>query len=707
MNYNKLVGLFFFAFIFSLNVSAQKDFLKEADHALYTEGKYFDAIEMYKKAYTKEKGRDVKAEIIFKMAESYRLSDQSEQAEVWYDKAILARYNNPLSYLHLGEMKMVNGKYDEAIVQFKKYIAEVPEDSRGQQGVKSAQDAQKWKDQPTKYVVEPMSLLNSEGYDFSPTFSDKNNEEIIFTSLREGATGSGVSAVTGQSFADLYVTSVDRKGKWSEPKLVEGINTESEEGSAVMNQRRNTIYFTRCMVDKKGYFGCKIYQAKKMGNSFGQEEAIPLGTDSTTIGHPALSGDDKTLIFAADLEGGYGGKDLWYSTLVSRSKGWSEPINLGSDINTEGDEMFPYIKDDGTLYFASNGLPGMGGLDIFSAESLGKNKWGNPQNMKSPINSNANDFGIIFHGNQNRGYFTSSRQGGKGEDDIWSFSEPPLFFKLEGLVKNLETGEPLVAATVTLIGTDGTTAEAETDAAGTFSFADNAGDPYIKPNTSYSISVTKPEFLKAKGNETTVGVEESKRFAHLYELQPITKEAIKLPEILYEFNKTTLTPQAKDSLNYLYTTLVDNPNIVIELKANTDSRGSGPYNLKLSQGRAESAVNYLISKGIAAERMVPKGYGEDALLITDAEINAMATEEEREAAHQLNRRTEFSILSTDYIPKNVPQIPTIETEGSQDAVPTKETAPVEKVVPTEGATPDSEVEPTEEKTDDTTPEGEE
>ena len=266
---------------------------------------------------------------------------------------------------------------------------------------------------------------------------------------------------------------------------------------------------------------------------------------------------------------------------------------------------------------------------------------------------------------------------------------------MNGLVKNLETGEPLVAATVTLIGTDGTTAEAETDAAGTFEFADNAGDPYIKPNTSYSISVTKPGFLKAKGNETTVDIEESKQFSHLYELQPITKDPIKLPEILYEFNKTTLTQQAKDSLNYLYGILVDNPNIVIELKANTDSRGSGPYNLKLSQGRAESAVNYLVSLGIAEDRMVPKGYGENALLITDAEINAMATEEEREAAHQLNRRTEFSILRTDYIPKNSTPTPKMDQGTPQDEVPTEESTPTEE----NGST--------NEQKEDTAPEGEE
>ena len=669
MNFKTLAGLFFLAFTLSLNVSAQKNFLEEADHALYNEQKYFDAIEMYKKAYTKEKGRDVKAEIIFKIAESYRLSDQAEQAEVWYDKAILARYNDPTSYLHLGEMKKLGGKYDEAIVQFKKYMAEVPEDPRGQQGVTSAEQAQKWLDQPTKYIVEPMSLINSEGYDFSPTFSDKNNDEIIFTSLREGSTGSGVSAVTGQSFADLYQSTRDRKGKWSEPVLVEGINTESEEGSAVMNKRKNTIFYTKCMVDKKGYFGCKIYQAKKMGSGFGQEEVIPIGTDSTTIGHPALTEDDKTLIFAADLEGGYGGKDLWYVRLISRSKGWSEPINLGPEINTSGHEMFPYIHENGTLYYSSDGLPGMGGLDIFKTDIMGENKWGNPTNLKSPINSYSNDFGIIFDGNNNKGYFTSNRQGGKGLDDIWSFAEPPLLFVLGGIVKDLETGEPLVAATITLVGTDGSTAEAETDAAGTFEFADNAGDPYINPETSYSLSVKKPGYLNAKGNETTVGLEESKRFAHLYELQPITKDPIKLPEILYEFNKTTLTDQAKDSLNYLYRIMADNPNITIELKANTDSRGSDSYNLKLSQGRAESAVNYLVSLGIEKERMEPKGYGETALLISDAEINKLATEEEREAAHQLNRRTEFSILRTDYIPKNV--TPETETGDSGDESPSE------------------------------------
>ena len=313
--------------------------------------------------------------------------------------------------------------------------------------------------------------------------------------------------------------------------------------------------------------------------------------------------------------------------------------------------MFPYIRENGDLYFASNGHMGMGGLDIFVAKQKGNTQWSRVENLKSPINSNANDFGIVFDGAADRGYFSSSREGGRGKDDIWQFSKPPILFVLKGLVRDIETGEPLVAANVKLIGTDGTSAEKQTGADGTFEFAENGDGSYINKNTSYSITVTKPNYLNARGKETTVGINESKIFAHLYELQPISEKAIKLPEILYDFNKTTLTEQAKDSLEYLFKILQDNPTIVIELRANTDSRGSDPYNLKLSQGRAESAVNYLASRGIPLDRMVPKGYGETNLLISDAEINKLATEEEREAAHQLNRRTEFSILRDDYVPR--------------------------------------------------------
>lgn len=662
MKFFKVVGLFLILFSATFQLNAQRSYLDDADHALYTEEKYFEAIEMYKKAYVKETGRDVKAEIIFKIAEAYRLSDQPEQAEVWYDKCIIAQYYDPIARLFLGDMKMQNGKYDEALVEYQKYTAEVPEDARGKMGIDAAKQAQKWADNPENYIVEPEVLLNTEYRDYAPTFTDRRNNVIMFTSTREGSTGTDMSGVTGGSFSDLYTATRDKKGKWSEPVLVEGegLNTETSEGASSMNSRKNTLYMTRCLIDKNGFFGCAIYTAKKQGNKYATPEKLVIASDSAVIGHPALSPDDKIIVFAADLDGGQGGKDLWYIKEEGRGE-WSKPINLGPEINTEKNEMFPYIKENGDLYFSSDGHIGMGGLDIYVAKKKGENQWSGVSNLKAPINSNANDFAIVFDG-ENNGFFSSSREGGRGKDDIWRFYSPEPQFKIICLLKDLETGEVLPAGKVEIIGTDGSSIEGETNAEGKVEFE-------IGSNTSYVLTASKPGYLNAKGKETTVGEEESKIYAHLYELIPIREKGIKLPEILYDFNKTTLTDQAKDSLDYLYDILVENPNIVIELRANTDSRGGDKYNMNLSQGRAESAVQYLISRGIDAERMEPKGYGETNLLISDAEINKMATEEEREAAHQLNRRTDFIVLRDDYVPKpSVPEIPegSEGTEGGSD-----------------------------------------
>jgi len=651
----KVVGLSFVFCLFSLQIIAQKSYLEDADKALVQEEKYFEAIELYKKAYVKEPARDVKAQIIFKIAEAYRLSDQPMQAEVWYDKSVIAQYADPIANLRLGDMKRMNGKYDEALVAYQKYAADVPSDLRGKKGIEAAEQAQIWADNPEGLIVEPAVLLNTEFREYSPTFSDRKDMEMIFTSTREGSIGSNTSEVTGGNFSDLYITKRDKKGKWSEPVLVEGegVNSDAGEGSAVVNARRNTMYYTRCGVEKNGIKGCEILSAKRQGVKFSTPELVAIIPDSSgaTVGHPALSADDKILVFASDMSGGQGGKDLWYIREESRDK-WSAPINLGPEINTMGDEMFPFIKPNGTLYFASNGHLGMGGLDIFSAENVGDAQWAKVKNMKAPINSSANDFGITFAGDKNKGFFSSSREGGRGKDDIWQFSEPPILFILKGLVKDLETGQPLVAANVKLIGTDGASAEVQTGADGTFEFAENGDAYYINKNTSYQLTVSKPNYLKAKGKETTVNVEESKIFAHLYELQPITEKAIKLPEIVYLFNKANITEQAADSLEYLYKILVDNSNLVIELKANTDSRGGDDYNLILSQKRADSAVGYLVRRGIDPARMVPKGYGETNLLISDDQIAKLASEEEREAAHQANRRTEFIILRDDFIPTN-------------------------------------------------------
>ena len=644
--------------LFSISLSAQKNYKQDADIS-FSGFKYYQAIDLYKKAYTKEKSKEVKSEILFKVAECYRLKEDGTQAAVWYSKAITAKYDDPIALLYLADIYKSQGKYEEAIVEYNKFKAAKPGDKRADDGIKSSKDSKEWKDTPTKIVVNPMPLLNSEDYDFSPTFSSKKGDELYFTSTRQGSTGTEVSDVTGMNFDDIYFAKRDKKGKWSTPALLNAtVNSTASEGSACLNSKKSIIYFTRCGVQKKGVMGCSIYSATKSGQDWGEPELITIAQDTFTVGHPAISDDDNTLVFASNIPGGQGGKDLWYITYDKKSKKWSEPTNLGAEINTSGDEMFPFIRDNGELYYSSNGLLGMGGLDLFKAKSKGINQWTNPENLKYPMNSEANDFGIVYEEGQNRGLFTTSRTGGKGGDDIWEFYLPEVLFSLTGIVTDIETKKPIPGAKVKLIGTDGLSAEVITDDNGAFSFIENGAARYINPNTSYSLAVEKEKYLSAKGKETTVGLETSMKFEHTYELQPM-KGPIKLPLILYAYNSADLLPESKDSLNYLYNIMIDNPNIVIQLRSHTDFRGKDVYNEKLSQRRAQSCVDYVVKeKGVDAERIVAKGMGEkeplkmpDGTLLDEKYINTLKSEEEKEAAHQRNRRTDFKVLRDDYVPK--------------------------------------------------------
>ncbi len=663
MNIKGIITTFILLVTISVSAIAQKNYKQEADVA-FSGYKYYQAIDLYKKAYTKEKSKEVKSEILFKIAECYRLKEDGAQAAVWYNKAITAKYEDPIAILYVANIYKSQGKYEEAIVEYNKYKAANPSDKKADDGVKSCQQAKDWKDNPTRIVVNPMPLLNSEDFDFSPIFADKKNSEIYFTSTRQGSAGDAVSDVTGMNFSDLYMSKRDKKGKWSEPVVLNStVNSPASEGAACLNEKRNTIYFTRCGVQNKGVMGCSIFTASKAGQNWGEATVINVAQDTFTVGHPAISSDDMTLVFASNMPGGHGGKDLWFITYDKKAKTWSEPTNLGSEINTSGDEMFPFIRDNGELYFASNGHLGMGGLDIFKAQSKGVNQWSGIENLQYPMNSEANDFGIVFEPGQDRGFFTTSREGGKGGDDIWEFYLPPMIFSLEGVVKDVETDLPLANAKVKLVGTDGTSAEMITDENGNFAFIENGSARYINPNTSYSILVEKEKYLNAKGKETTVGLEKSKKFIHEYALQPM-QGPIKLPLILYEYNKADLLPESKDSLNYLYNIMMDNPNIVVQLRSHTDYRGTDSYNQKLSQRRAQSCVDYLVKeKGVPADRIVAKGMGEtEPLAVKKADgsvdfvldqkyIDALKTKEEQEAAHQKNRRTDFKVLRDDYVPK--------------------------------------------------------
>jgi len=654
---------------------AQHKATVNADNA-YNNDQYYEAIELYKDAYSKEKSVVEKRRILAQVGICYYNLQDNKNAQEWLEKAKKAGAENNNISLMLAKILQKEGQYAAALKEFEDYVGRVPNDTRGTLGVESCKLAIELTENPTRYEVSPEPLINSERMDFSPTWSGKKWDELFITSTRESANGNDVDPITGQNFSSVFATERDKNDRWVTPTpLGETINAaESNDGSAAMNKRRNTIYFTRCKYEKKGVLGCAIYTARKRGNDFDVAELVPLTeNDTAAIGHPSVGLDDMYMFFASDIPGTYGGKDIWFSKYDKKAKQWGPPINCGEEVNTTEDEMFPFIHPNGTLYFASTGHPGMGGYDIFSAERTADDKWGNPQNVGSPINSSANDLGLIFEGNKQRGFLTTDREGGEGSFDVWSFRFPPLKFIIAGKIYNLETGEVIPNATIALKGTDGTAVEIQSDELGYYEFDQKEGsaERYVDENTSYTMTVSKEKYLVAKGQETTVDVNVSTKFVHDFRLQPITEKAITFPEVRYDLAKAELqvndVVNSKDSLDYLYQTLIDNPTIVIELMAHTDSRGKDAANLDLSQRRAQSCVAYLQSKGIDPERMVAKGYGETQLKITDAEIAALPTKEDQEAAHQKNRRTEFRVLRDDFVPKEVPT-----PETGEEGVPDEE-----------------------------------
>jgi peptidoglycan-associated lipoprotein len=649
------VLMFGLALLLSFEASAQGGKTRKADEA-YNNFLYTDAIELYKKALTKIDNKAQKAEVLFRIAESYRKINDLKNAEGFYAKAVKAKYPDPKAQLYLADCKKAQEKYTEAITEYQAYKQLVPSDPRGEDGVKSCEIAQKWKDNPTRHAVVVLPF-NTKASEFSPMQADKKGTKLWFTTSRDGTAGNEKDETTGQAFSDIFEVSKDKKGAWSSPTPVDqNINSRDNEGSACFNKKKSMVVFTRCPQEKKKYLGCELWYSEKKGNGWGQATKIPdlVPADSFTVGHPAMSPDETFLVFASDMPGGLGGKDLWKVSYDSKGKKWGKPTNLGYSINTPGDDMFAFLAEDGSLFFASNGHLGMGGLDIFRCEKSG-DTWGTPTNLKFPINSAGDDFGIYSDAKAEHGYLTSSRTGGKGADDIYSFDVPPVNFSLAGIAYDADSKQPIPGATIKLIGSNGSSVEGKSDGSGAFRFDFTPeGKRYIEQNVSYTVSGTMDKFFSDKADFTTVGIEVATDFSKDLFLKPIKKEPIRLPDILYDLNKWDLKPQYQDSLQGLVKTLNDNSNLVIELGSHTDTRGDKKSNDVLSQNRAQSVVDFLISKGIAGDRLVAKGYGENRPLISDADIAKASTDEEKESLHQKNRRTEFKILRTDYVPKEDP-----------------------------------------------------
>lgn len=636
---------------------AQTTKLTRAD-ALYKAGGYYEAIDLYKDDIDKIKDKVELSKYLYKIGNCYRLIGNARQAELWYQKAILRECPDPKVFFYYAEMLKMGEKYDEAIEQYQKYKVLAPLDKLADSGIESCELSKKWKATPSGYEIINMRGINTKFSEFSPAFASNDYTELLFTSSRKGTTGGKLSAVTGEYFTDIFLTTRDVKGIWSSPKPVdENVSTQFDEGAGSLSSDFNTLFFTRCKVSKRDKLGCQIFNAKRTEQGWLTPDEIKVTSDSMIVAHPAISADGTTLYFASNIAGGFGGLDIWKVTRASSADEWGEAINLGGEINTAGNEMFPYMHSDGVLYFSSDGHPGMGGLDIFKAKKTEGETW-EIENMRYPMNSPADDFGVVFEKEREAGYFSSRRPGGRGSDDIYMFYLPPIIYNMIGKITDEKTKSPVGQATVKLVGSDGAIVTMQTNDDGSFKFN-------LTPNTDYVIIASKKGFLNNKAKETTRGLTRSKDFDVAIAITS-TEKPIEIPNIFYDYDKWELRMESREALDRLVEILNDNPTVTIELASHTDSRGTQEYNYELSQKRAQSVVNYLIEKGIATDRLKAKGYAQTQPKVVDAALNAryqflpigsvldkkfidgLSTEENKEIVYQINRRTEFRVLRDDY-----------------------------------------------------------
>ena len=436
---------------------------KNADLA-FGRKQYIEAVDRYKKAYRKvRRNKEERNRISFQMAECYRNIGLPKRAEPYYKRLLKTDYPNvhPEVYLYMAETYKMNEKYKDALEMYEIYAQRVPSDPRGRLGVETTSLITEWLENPSKYELTPLKKVNStKDSDFSACWLSNNYNEIIFTSTRDAATGKEKDGITGQEFADFFTSKQDRKGDWSTPVLAdesESINTGASEGTPFMNSKFTKMYFTRCQNGAHRKNGCQIMVAGKSGGAFSEARPVEIaGVDTLDIvGHPTLSSDELIMYFAAERKDGFGGNDIWVAMRDNTTDPFKRPFNLGEKINTPGNEVFPFLRSDTVLYFASDGHGGMGGLDIFVSSMDTSGQWGEPRNLKSPINSTGDDFAIIFHPTEERGFISSNRGNSRGLDNIYYFEEPPVLFTFSGTVKDAKTKQFVSNAAVRLVGSDG------------------------------------------------------------------------------------------------------------------------------------------------------------------------------------------------------------------------------------------------------------
>ncbi len=606
----------------------------------FAQGEYEPAIELYKADVAKGKNAP---QANFRIGEALRLSNRLDQAEPYYKAALDGGVKNADAGYRYAESLKANGKFEEAASQFNTYAQSGGNSTLTTQAASQAQSAGASKALASKapgYDVAPLDAVNSPESDFSAAKMPTTGE-LVFASGREGKTYLG----NGGKFLSLYAQKFDDPTAMTggTARKLEGQfnNANEHQASATYSPDGSTMVFARSNDgSKKGSKSVDLWISYFRNGAWSAPELANINDSATDDFAPAFAPDGKTLYFASARQGGVGGNDLYKTTLDANGR-FTTPENLGPAVNTVGNDNFPGLAPDGTLYFSSDGHPGFGKLDIFKYEN------GQVTNLGSNVNSAGDDFAPFFTG-PGMGVFSSNREGGKGSDDLYSFKKKPrpvVTFYVDGTVVEFDnitnTTTPLEGETVTITGPTGRKMDVTTGPGGKFSSK-------LDSAQTYNLFADRDNHFAARGTVSTEG--RYPNVASLTQLQndikvPVTltlnkinKKPIEVRDIFYDYNKFNIRADAAVRLDTLVQTLRDNPKIHIELSSHTDQRGKDAYNLKLSQKRAESAVAYLVSKGIAKSRLTAKGYGETQPIVANPKS---------EADYQRNRRTEFKVTSID------------------------------------------------------------
>ncbi|TJY66982.1 OmpA family protein [Sphingobacterium alkalisoli] len=639
-----LLALGFWTGISQFGYAQEQPSRQQRAAQLYENMEYANAAKAYELVVNKD-NPDV--EQMERLASSYLYINQYALAENWYARIVEHEKASEQSFWDYAEVLQLQGKYSEAKIAYANYQKKYGDKAEISRAIIGTDSALFWMENPSKHVIMNEQDINTSLSEFGliPTSGG------VLYAAEPNSLLAEKSGMTGQPYLKIYSATRNDDGSLSYPNVMPDSFNESpfHLGPIVTDAKEEVLYVTRTYPGKqvekyrangqkwrKQNLELKIY--RKQENNWVEEDFAYNNVKEYSVGHAALSTDENTLYFSSDMPGGNGGVDIWFCSKQADGS-WGAPVNAGSSINTDGDEVFPSVFDN-LLYFSSTGHVGMGGLDIFQARGQ-RGNFEKPKNLGYPVNSPSDDFSFVVVGDnldENFGYLSSNRQGGIGADDIYSFryEKPKITVTLEGMTRDKKTGESLSFTTVSLSDETGKlVSTSSSDDKGAFSFD-------IDRNTAYLVLADKAGYMADSVSVPGVIPQQDTTIHVVLNLQPVNKvgEKFVLENIYYDFDKHNIRPDAAIILDKLVTTLRNNPTLRIELSSHTDSRGSDSYNKKLSDRRAKSAVDYIVSKGIGADRLVAKGYGETRL------VNKCSNGVKcKEAEHQQNRRTEVEVLA--------------------------------------------------------------